>query len=391
MSITPINIGLPNGVAGWKILQSKKVTDFTAFAKDPGLQRDIAYLREKLPTKLTAKDLLTDHRLQEMVLTAYGLDSQIGMNALMQKVLDSDPNDSGSVAARMVDNRYKELSSTLNYGGLSIPEIPAVPSSATVQVEGIRQGKTFESFSGSFGGVKVSGVDLSQVSNRLELAATLQAAFRKADGKNSGVTVTALGGKLVFTDSKGRGGAADFTFVASSGSSARASLAANTAGSLAVPAQGGPSVTKSATVEDIVTRFTQARFEESLGETSETLRKAIYAKRSLPSVTSWYSVIADRNLASVVQGVLGLPDSFGQINVDQQKAMLERRMDIADFKDSGKLAKLLDRYVAQSSVAEAQALASSSGIATLVQPIAWGGDSFTGSSAAALFSLLGPR
>ncbi|MBC9179859.1 DUF1217 domain-containing protein [Roseomonas ludipueritiae] len=391
MSITPITIGVPGGVAGWKILQSRKIADFTAFTKDPSLQRDVSYLREKLPTKLTAKDLLADRRLQEMVLTAYGLDSQIGMNALMQKVLDSDPNDSGSVAARMVDSRYKQLSNALNYGGIAIPEIPAVPSSATIQVEGIRQGKTFESFSGSFGGVKVSGLDLSKASNRLELAATLQATFRRADGGNSHITVTALGGKLVFTDGKGRGGATNFILVASQGSTAQAALAANTAGSVAVPAQGGPAVSKSATVEEIVARFTQARFEESLGETSETLRKAIYAKRSLPSVTSWYSVIADRNLASVVQNVLGLPESFGQINVDQQKAMLERRMDIADFKDNAKLTKMLDRYVARSSVAEAQALASSSGIATLVQPIAWGGDSFTGSSAAALFSIIGVR
>jgi hypothetical protein len=391
MSITPISMGLPGGMAGWKILQGKSVTDFAAFNKDPALRRDIAYLREKLPTKLTAKDLLADRRLQEMVLTAFGLDSQLGMNALMQKVLESDPNNSGSVAALMVDGRYKQISGALNYGGLSIPEIPAVPSGATVQVEGIRQGKTFDSFSGTFGGVRVADLDLSQATNRLDLASTLQAALRKADGKNSGITVTALGGKLVFTDPKGRGKAVDFTFVASTGSTAQASLAANTAGSAAVPAQGGATVTSSATVEDVVARFTQARFEESLGETSDTLRKAIYAKRSLPGITSWYSVIADRNLASVVQGVLGLPDSFGRLDVDQQKAALERRMEIADFKDGTKLAKLLDRYVAQSSVAEAQALASSSGIATLVQPIAWGGDSFSGSSAAALFSVIGLR
>jgi hypothetical protein len=389
MSINPISIGLPSGLAGWKILQGKSISGFAAFNKDPVLKRDIAYLRETLPTKLTAKDLLADRRLQDMVLTAYGLDSQVGMNALMQKVLDSAPGDSGSVAARMVDSRYKQLSAALNYGGLSIPEIPAVPSGTTVQVEGIRAGKTFEAFSGTFGGVRVTEVDLSKVNNRLDLATALQAVFRKADGRTSDISVTALGGKLVFTDAKGRGGAVNFAFVAATGSSAQASLAATTTGSLAVPAQGGPAVTNPATVEDVVTRFTQARFEEALGETSETLRKAIYAKRNLPNVTSWYSVIADRNLASVVQGVLGLPDSFGQLDVDRQKAMLESRMDIADFKDGTKLAKLLDRYVARSSVAEAQALASTSGLAALVQPVAWGGDSFTGSSAAALFSIIG--
>jgi hypothetical protein len=388
MTINAISVGLPAGVAGWKLLQTKVPADFKAFSKDPILQRDLAYLRETLPTKLTSKDLLADRRLQEMVLKAYGLDAQIGMNALMQKVLDSDPTDTISVAARMTDAKYKKLSAALNYGGLSIPEIPAAPSSATLQVEGIRSGQTFTSFSGTLGGVKVSNVSLEGVGSRVEVAAILQAAFRKADGKNSDISVTALGGKMIFTDAKGRGTAVDFSFVADPASTARASLASSVPGSKAVAAQGGTTVTSSATVEAVVSLYTQARFEESLGESSETLRQAIYAKRTLPTITSWYSVIADRNLASVVQDTLGLPDSFGRLDVDQQKAMFEQRMNIADFQDSAKLGKMLDRFVAKSSVAEAQALASSSGIATLMQPVAWGGDAFTGASASALLSII---
>jgi hypothetical protein len=388
MTVNVIGVGLPTGVAGWKLLQNKTVSDFKAFTKDPILQRDLAYLRDTLSTKATAKDLLADRRLQEMVLKAYGLDSQVGMNALMQKVLESNPADSNSVAARMTDAKYKKISAALNYGGLTVPEIPAVPSTATLQVEGIRSGQNFTSFSGTFGGIKVSNLPLENIGNRVDLAATLQAAFRKADGKTSDISVTALGGKLIFSDAKGRGEAVDFTFVADPGSTARASLASNTKGSTVVAQQGGAKVGDAATVEQIASLYTQAKFEESLGETSETLRKAIYAKRTLPSITSWYSVIADRNLAGVVQDVLGLPESFGRLDVDQQKAMFERRMSLSDFQDSAKLGKMLDRYVAKSSTAEAQAMASSTGLVSLVQPIAWGGDAFSGASASALLSII---
>lgn len=388
MTVNVISVGLPTGVAGWKLLQNKSVSDFKAFTKDPILQRDLAYLRDTLPGKATAKDLLTDRRLQEMVLKAYGLDSQVGMNALMQKVLDSNPADSNSVAARMTDAKYKKLATALNYGGLTVPEIPAVPSSATLQVEGIRAGQSFTSFSGTFGGIKVNDLALDTVGNRVDLAAALQAAFRKADGKSSDISVTALGGKLIFSDARGRGEAVDFSFVADPDSTARASLASNTKGSTVVAQQGGAKVGDAATVEQIVSLYTQARFEESLGETSETLRKAIYAKRTLPGITSWYSIIADRNLAGVVQEVLGLPDSFGRLDVDQQKAMFERRMSLSDFQDSAKLGRLLDRYVAKSSTAEAQAMASSTGLASLVQPVAWGGDAFTGASASALLGII---
>jgi hypothetical protein len=70
MTINVIGVGL--GVAGWKLLQNKSVSRISRPSpRTPILQRDLAYLRETLPTKATAKDLLADRRLQEMVLKAY--------------------------------------------------------------------------------------------------------------------------------------------------------------------------------------------------------------------------------------------------------------------------------------------------------------------------------
>lgn len=387
MSIGLVGIGLPTGMAGWKLLQNKTPADFQAFSKDPRLQRDLAYLREKLPAKATSQDLLADRRLQEMVLKAYGLDAQVGMDGLMRKVLDSDVADSGSVAARMTDSRYRQIARDLNYGGVVIPEIPAVPALATVTVEGLRADRGFTSFTGRFGGVTVEDLSLRGARTPAAVAARLQAAFQKADGGRGDIRVTASGDTLTFSDARARGKAEIAFAPGSAGVSAK--LASSSAGSAAVPAQGGPQVGKAEVVEQIAKLYTQAKFEESLGETSDSLRKAIYAKRMLPQITSWYSVIADRNLAAVVQGVLGLPDSFASLDVDRQKAVLEQRMDIAEFKDGAKLSKLLERYVAQSSVAEAKALASASGIVTLVQPVSWGQDSFSAQSAAAIFTILG--
>ncbi|WP_159999938.1 DUF1217 domain-containing protein [Roseomonas sp. 18066] len=389
MSINAVTIGVPTGIAGWKLLQTKTPADFKAFTKDPLLQRDIAYLRETLPTKLTAKDMLADRRLQTMVLKAYGLDSQVGFDALMRKVLESNPDDNTSVAARMVDYRYRQVAAELNYGGLGIPEIPAVLSSTTLQMEGVMRGQEFTRFSGTMGGVKVTNVDIAGLTRRTDIAATLQAAFQKADGGNKDITVQALGVKIIFSDAKGRG-KGDFTFTADENSTARAYLLSESAGSQVVPASGGTKVTDSATIDSIVAKYTQARFEESLGESSDSLRRAVYSKRLLPQITNWYSVIADRNLATVVQAALGLPDSFGQIDVDRQKVILEQRMDIKDFQDPAKLGKIIERYVAKSSIEEAKAFASSS-LASLVQPVYWGRDSFDGSAGAALLSTVMSR
>ncbi|WP_120009740.1 DUF1217 domain-containing protein [Teichococcus vastitatis] len=489
MSVAAVLTGVPTGLAGWKILQGKSPGDFKAFSKDPALQKDLAYLRDKLPTKLTSKSLLDDRRLQEMVLRAYGLDAQIGFNGLMRKVLDSDPADSTSAAGRMTDSRFRQLAADLNYGGKSVAAVPAVPSKGTLQVDWAAGGVGFSGFSGSFATVQVKEVPLDGADTRQKLAEKLQAAFRKADGGRADISVTAFGLELVFSDAKGRG-ASSFKFTPAVGSAATvtagtsttqpvsqtmvleklsssqnlgsftgtfgtvavsgvslkglgtaadvaaalqaafrkadgdradisvkadgqtltftdarnrsnaqfnfagqatAKLLTNTNGTAGTAATGGPKVASSTVVDAIVQKYTQARFEESLGETSETLRRAVYAKRTLPQTTSWYSVIADRNLAEVVQTVLGLPSSFGSLDVDQQKAALSKRMDIADFKDSTKLSKLLERYVAQTSISEAKALASSNGVVSLVQPVSWGSDSFSGASSAALFAILAAR
>ncbi|MBK1656631.1 DUF1217 domain-containing protein [Paracraurococcus ruber] len=365
MGIDSVGLGLPDGMAGWSILSTRKATDFKALTNDPQLKSDLAYLRAKLPTKATAGDLLADQRLRRIVLQAFGLESQVGMTALVKKVLESDPASTTSIAARMNDPRYQTLTKALNYGGIAIPAIPAFASEARVAVDGIGANGAVTGFTGTFGGVSISGLVLDGTAGRSGIATQLQDAFRRADGGRSDISVAVFGTQLVFSDAKGRGTAKGFTFDTSG--DATTALEATTAGKQATAAQGGPKVTDTATVAGIAARFVQARFEAAVGTNSDTLRAAIYAKRQLPQTTSWYSVIADTNLARVVRGALGLPDSFARIDVDQQVAVLKGRMSIADLKDSKKLDALLNRFVARS--AAATGTDSTGGILSLLQPL----------------------
>ncbi|WP_043339988.1 DUF1217 domain-containing protein [Belnapia moabensis] len=382
-----VPLAIPAGSAGWRLLQAKAPADFVSFSKDPMLKNDVAYLRAKLPTKLTAKDMLADPRLQRIVLSAYRLDAQVGMNGLMEKVLNSDTANSTSLARRMSNAQFVEIARDFNYGGVSVPAIPAMPAGATVRIEGVRPDQAFDSVSGSFGGVAVKDVDTSQAINRAELAAVLQAAWRRADGNRADISVTAFGLDLVFSDAKGRGAAKDFAFV--SDGAATAALVQTTAGRAATAAVGGPKVTSESFMEQLITRFTEARFEQRVGDTSDTLRRALYAKRMLPQAANWYSVIADRNLAAVVESVLNLPETFVKVDVDRQVGILKSKMDIADFKDPKKLGQMLDRYVAKSGAAEGTLSAAASAMTQLFAPLDLSNqNAFSGASSAALFALL---
>ncbi len=344
------SLGIPTGLAGWNILQTKTPADFPALTKDPVVQREIAYFQQQAPLATTPKVLLADPRLQDFVLTAYGLSSQNGMTALLQKVLNSSPSDPNSFATQLTDTRYTAFAKAFNYGGPVTPAVPAKPSGAEVSIDNLFAGSNFATFSGTFGGVTLSNVNLTGVTTWQGLANSLQAAFRRADGNRSDISVSLDGLNLKFADAKGRGTATSFAWTvnpANTGAAPAASAPGSMiTGAVAQPQQGGPNVTSSSFINQVVQQYTQAQFEQVIGNTSNTLREAEYAKHQLPTVTNWYSVIGNPALANVIQTVLGLPQSFGLLDVDKQAQILGSRMHMTDFQDPAKLGKLLNQFVA---------------------------------------------
>jgi hypothetical protein len=347
-------LGLPTGVAGWNILQTKKPSDYPALTKDPVVQREIAYFEQNAPKATTPKALLADPRLQDFVLTAYGLSSESGYTALMTKVLQSNPTDSKSFASQLVDPRYTQLAAAFNYGATTTPATPAVASKAEVQTGPIGAGNNFQSFSGSFGGVTLGNVDLTQATTIQGVASSLQAAFQRADGNRTDITVKVNGEYLEFKDAQGRGTASGFSFTPNTLNTAGQQPSAPApnslvAGSQTIPASGGPSVTQPSFINTVVQKYLEAQFEVVAGNQSNALREARYAAQTLPNVRSWYSVIGNAPLANVVQTVLGLPQSFGALDVDQQSSTYAQRMNINDFQNPTKLSKMLTQFMAMSS------------------------------------------
>jgi hypothetical protein len=402
MQLAIASLGIPSGVAGWDVLQKATPTSFPAFTNDPVLKREIAYFEQNAPKATTAKALLANPQLQDFALTAFGLTSEEGMNGLMQKVLNSAPGSQTSFAAQLVSPQYQAIATAFNYGGTVTPAVPAQASAAQVSLGDLSSGSSFATFSGTFAGITLGNVDLTGVTTYQGLASTLQAAFRRADGNRSDISVTANGLNIQFSDDLGRGTATSFAWTTdplnTAGSSPTVSSPENlVAGAPAQPAQGGPAVTSPTFIKQVVQAYTASQFQAVVGNTSNTLRQALYAQQQLPNVTSWNQVIADRNLADVVQTVLGLPASFGALNITQQNQVLNARMSLSTFQTPAKLNKMLNQFVAisqtqsqtpsQNPAVELMSASSSSGIISLTLPSA-GSQPDTYSSASASAMLL---
>jgi hypothetical protein len=140
--------------------------------------------------------------------------------------------------------------------------------------------------------------------------------------------------------------------------------------------RGAAPLANGALVERIVSGALTNRYEKAMGDANPGLREALYFKRMAANVSTIPQLMSDRALATVARGALGLPEQFGLLGFEQQRDLLTRRLDVADFKDPKAVARMAQRYVAQLSAAPAAApmagLLGGSGSANAIATLAMG-------------------
>ncbi|GIX11309.1 DUF1217 domain-containing protein [Elioraea sp.] len=98
-------------------------------------------------------------------------------------------------------------------------------------------------------------------------------------------------------------------------------------------------------VEAIIRKTLTNRFEKANGEANPGLREAMYFKRMIGTVSDVKGLMGDRVLTAVARTALGLPKQFGLLDYEQQKAILEKRLDPTKFKDPAWVNRFVQRYL----------------------------------------------
>lgn len=93
-----------------------------------------------------------------------------------------------------------------------------------------------------------------------------------------------------------------------------------------------------------VDKYLRQTLEENAGDQNEGVRLALYFERKASSITNAYEILADPALKKVAFTALGLPDSFGNADIDKQAKLIEERIDLEDFKDPELLGKFINRF-----------------------------------------------
>ena len=134
---------------------------------------------------------------------------------------------------------------------------------------------------------------------------------------------------------------------------------------------------------ELVERFHQTAFEVAVGEQDNDMRLAMNTRRELSGLalsggrpdTLWFRIMGNPPLREVFEVALGLPRSFGQLDLDQQLSVFRDKAsrqlgtgEVADFADDRTVEKLIQRFFVRRQVTN-NSLPSASIALTLVQAI----------------------
>lgn len=367
---------LDNGVAPQDADQAQALASlFTGYYDDAAIaseRTDTQYYRNAIGRVFHVDALLNDDKLYNFVLTSYGIDPGEVTKIKIKRVLLSNPTSASSYANLLQDSRFTALASAFNFDSDGF-------------AQGIRQVQTASAAShtialykdtlGTLESDQTLGNAESQYYDRTILTVTsvddlldnqrLRSYIVRAYGLGNDIADDTLR-RILTSDPLD-----PHSFVNRSDNTAYKALAAdfnfNSDGTVARRVVGA--------VQDrgdlVRTRnlYYHQQLEEDAGSQNEGVRLALYFERKASSITSAYSILADKALLKVVQTATGLPETMSLLDIDKQAELISDRLDLEDFQDAGKVAAFLMRFTGMWDIESSSATQTSSSALLIGQPI----------------------
>lgn len=333
----------------------------------PMVQRETEYYLENITKVKSIDDFLGDDRLFRFAMKAHGLEDMAYAKAFMRKVLEEGLDDPNSFANKLTDKRYQEFAKSFNFVRHGADTtIYNAAQQGTVQnylLEAVANGVAIDNpvLKENTAYYQANIASVRSIDDFLRDDRIFQFAMRAhgfdGDLPSKQVVRTMLEGGIDDPDSPANKSSDErFAKLVESFNFARYGEDATTINPAQKPA---------------IDKYMRQTLEEDAGRQNEGVRLALYFERMAPKMTSYFEILGDRAIGSVVRTILGLPDEIAQLDIDKQVALIKSRIDIEDFKDPEKLQDLLTRFTTMWEInnptASPQAM-----ITTLFQPPQFG-------------------
>lgn len=352
---------LDPGVAAQTPAQATTLTNrFTDYYDDAASASDetaTQYYRNAIGNVLHVDDLLADKKLYAYVLSSFGIDPNEVTKSKIKQALLSDPTNPASYVSLLRDSRFTKLASAFNFDSKGYPQgVKLAQTTSGAQ-------NTMARYTSTLGALQtdqtlgkaesqyyaetiptVSSVD--QLLKDQRLKAYIARAYGLEDASDDtlrDILTSDPFDRRSFANASNNGAykalAADFNFD-SAGAAVRLPLSVAQDRSDIAETQG---------------LYYRQMVEEDAGSQNEGVRLALYFDRKASSITSAYSILADKALLQVAQTALGLPQTMSLLDIDKQADLISKRLDVKDFQDPEKVQKFLTRFSAMWDVSNSNA------------------------------------
>lgn len=104
------------GLVGWRFLQRTYDAQLQTFSASSVNERDTEYFLKNISSVHTAEDLVSDRRLLQVALGAFGLQDDLDNRYFVQKVLSDGTQADDALANKLSDSRYSAFSQAFGFG-----------------------------------------------------------------------------------------------------------------------------------------------------------------------------------------------------------------------------------------------------------------------------------
>lgn len=104
------------GLAGWRFLDRTYDRQMESYQNAALIKRETDHFRDKIASITTAAELVSDKQLLKVALGAFGLEGDADKGYFIRRVLEEGTINPDSIANRLVDKRYVELSDAFGFG-----------------------------------------------------------------------------------------------------------------------------------------------------------------------------------------------------------------------------------------------------------------------------------
>ncbi|EEE36306.1 flagellar protein, putative [Rhodobacteraceae bacterium KLH11] len=104
------------GLVGWRFLQRTYDAQLQSYSASNVNQRETDYFLENIGKVQSAEDLVSDRRLLQVALGAFGLEADLDNRFFIQKILSDGTQAEDALANRLADGRYRDFANAFGLG-----------------------------------------------------------------------------------------------------------------------------------------------------------------------------------------------------------------------------------------------------------------------------------